>query len=530
MNSTGNQSKSARYRLAGGLLGMAAFAAGACLVSPAAWADDASQPVSAARLSSVDGQVQLSQGGQALADQAVVNTPLFEGTRVVTGDDGRAEIQLEDGSVARISPNSSLTLTVLRGQNGVSDAEITLDSGLGYFELQGGQSGGSANGQAGTIRIRFGDSVVTASGFSVFRINLDNPPGELAVFSGNAHLEWGNAIAVDLHGGESVVLNGADAARYDLTESIEPDSWDTWNSDRDQMLNAEAASKTGATNGFADSSNPAWNDLDANGNWYNVPGQGYVWSPYDAANTGWDPYGNGNWMWGPQSGYFWVSSYPWGYLPYQCGNWNFYDGFGWGWAPGLAGCAPWWGGAYFGPNIGIGFGGYRPPIPPRRPHPYPPGGRGGKVGPYPLLAVNRRPAIVNGGLPARDKAAPAVIAGQTVQPIRPLAPRPQYQRTATDSGAVNRPAYSGMGMAGGPAGAVSQNPGGSRTGNFVQSPGARPAAPSAGGQHVPAARPSYFSGGSVASHPASEGSGGGSAGGGGAVHAGGGGGGGGSHR
>ena len=35
---------------------------------------------------------------------------------LATGDDGRAEIQFEDGSVARISPDSSLTLSALRGQ------------------------------------------------------------------------------------------------------------------------------------------------------------------------------------------------------------------------------------------------------------------------------------------------------------------------------------------------------------------------------------------------------------------------------
>src|ERR1039458_2284781 len=236
-------------------LGLAALAMTTVLTSAAAFADDQAQAASAARLSSVDGQVQISQGNQVIADQAVANAPLFEGTRVTTGDNGRAEIQLEDGSVARLSPNSSLILAALHGQGETGNAEIVLGSGLGYFELQGG-------GQGGAIRIRFGDSQVTSSGFSVLRINLDNAPGDLAVFSGNAHLERGSSVAVDLHGGESVALSGTDPAHFDLSESIEPDSWDTWNSDRDQVLTAEASSRTAATKGFADSSNPAWNDLD----------------------------------------------------------------------------------------------------------------------------------------------------------------------------------------------------------------------------------------------------------------------------
>jgi hypothetical protein len=58
----------------------------------------------------------------------VENTPLFEGSLVTTGDDGRAEIQFEDGSVVRLSPNSSLTLAVLRGQGSSAEAEIALET------------------------------------------------------------------------------------------------------------------------------------------------------------------------------------------------------------------------------------------------------------------------------------------------------------------------------------------------------------------------------------------------------------------
>ncbi len=408
------------------VLGLAALSLTIFFAEPAAFADDQGQAASAARLSSVDGQVQLSQGSQVIADQAVANVPLFEGTRVVTGDNGRAEIQFEDGSVARLSPNSSLILTALRSQGNAGETGVTLNSGLGYFELQGA-------GQGGVIRIHFGDSQVTASGFSVVRINLDNPPGELAVFSGNAHMERASAGAVDLHGGESVALSATDPAHFDVSESIEPDSWDSWNSDRDQVLTAEASARTPATRGFADSSNPAWNDLDANGNWYNVPGQGNIWSPYEASNSGWDPYGNGFWMQTPGYGYIWASGNPWGYLPYQCGTWNYYDAFGWGWAPGMGGCAPWWGsGVYYGPNVGTVFGGYRPPL---RPHPRQPIGHLGLVAASPIIPVTRKPMGGNAILPPRDRSGPVTIGGQSVQPIRPISPRVQYERSA--SGFVN---------------------------------------------------------------------------------------------
>ncbi len=481
------------------MLGLAAM----LLAMPALRADDAGPAARAVRLSSVDGQVQIAQGKQVIAAAAVANAPLFEGTRVTTADDGRAEIQFEDGSVARLSPNSALTLNVLRGNGASGEAEIEMNGGLGYFEIQGG-------GQAGAIRVKFGDSIITASGYTVMRVNLDNPPGELAVFSGNAHLERGTAMSVDLHGGESVTLNGSDASHYTLNENIEPDSWDSWNADRDQALNAEASAATGASKNYPNGSNPAWNDLDANGNWYNVPGQGNIWSPNEASDPGFDPYGNGYWMNSPGYGPMWISGYSWGYLPYQCGMWNWYDDFGWGWAPGFGGCSPWWfGGGYFYPNIGIGFGGYRPPLRPRPPR-RPLGGTG-------LIAVNRRMTGVTGTLPLRDRTGIVTIAGHAVMPLHPLSPRPQYDRSA--SGFVNRTVVTNVGgvpatgqARGGPSSAAGR-PGSAPTS------GARSAS---GGTHASSA--SHASGGGGGAPHFSSGGGGG---GGGASHGGGGGGGGG---
>jgi hypothetical protein len=375
-------------------------------------ADTGGAPGRAARLSDVEGQVQLTQGGGVLADHALINTPLFEGTQVATGDDGRAEIQFDDGSVARIPPDSSLTLTVLK-QGG--DTEVSLDSGMGYFELQDGSQGNP-------VRVRFGSNVVTASGFTVFRVKLDNGPGELAVFSGNAHLDGTNGASLDLHGGESLALSD-----FNLTEAIEPDSWDAWNSDRDQAETTAEAGSTPATDNLPNSNNPAWGDLNSNGTWYDVPDQGYVWSPYEASNSGFDPYGSGYWMWTPGYGYVWVSGYPWGYMPFQCGAWNWYNSFGWGWAPGM--CNTWWGGGVWGFNVGSMPVWYRLPLrphPPRPINPRPVEGHNRPIGIRPLapvIAVNRREVSGAPVLPPREPGHPVQIGGVVAQPLRPVAPR-----------------------------------------------------------------------------------------------------------
>ncbi|MGA8731588.1 MAG: DUF6600 domain-containing protein, partial [Terracidiphilus sp.] len=388
---------------------------------PGLMAQQAGPAARAVRLSNVEGQVQLSQGNTVLAAQAVVNTPLFEGTQIKTSEDGRAEIQFEDGSIARVSPDSSLTLGELRQQGDSTDTLLVLDSGLGYFELQGDTA-------SDHIRVQFDGNTVTTTGFSVLRINLDNPPGEVAIFSGNAHLEGGNTIALDLHGGESVKLNGVDPGNYALSEAIEPDSWDAWNSDRDQALTSQEADRTVATNSVPNSNNPAWSDLDANGNWYNVPGQGYVWSPYEAQNAGWDPYGCGSWVSTPAYGYGWASCEPWGFMPYNSGLWNYYDGFGWGWEPGFGG--PWWGGGIWVSNIGNAPFHYHPPIRPRGGPVRPGGGNlpiraGGRYEPNPVIAVNRM-RYTAAGPPIRAKGSPVTVAGNTVQPLRPIASRPTY--------------------------------------------------------------------------------------------------------
>jgi len=413
-------------------------------LAPALHADDGDgngQPGRAVRLSSVDGPVQIVQGGQVLADQAIANTPLFEGTQLNTGDNGRAEVQFEDGSVARIPPQSSLTLSVLRPGG---ETEILLSSGMGYFELQGGSQGSP-------MRVRFGSDVVTASGFTVLRVKLDDGPPSLAVFSGNAHLE-GAGGSVDLHGGESLAVNGPNPADSSVAESIEPDSWDAWNSDRDQALTASETAPSDAN--LPQSNNPAWGDLSANGTWYDVPGTGSIWSPYEASNSGWDPYGTGSWMYTPGYGYVWVSGEPWGYMPYQCGAWNYYDAVGWGWAPG--GCQTWWGGGYGGGGWIFTVGAIprwyklpvRPPGPPRPRDPHPVL-RAHSVGPAPMIPIHRTMPVQGTALPPRDRATPVNIGGTVASPMRPEPVRTMFnhqpapgQGNRTVTGPPERPVYS----------------------------------------------------------------------------------------
>ena len=193
---------------------------------------------------------------------------------------GRPKSSLRTAVWLRLAPDSSLTLAVLRGAGASADAEMALTTGLAYFEFQGG-------GLAGQMRVRFGSSVATTSGFTALRVAMDTPPGSLAVFSGNVHIEIAAATA-------AAPCSRSPWRRRHRARSRRPESILSRRIDRAELvgrvelrprqaLTAEAAAQTEAPANLGETGNPAWNDLDANGSWYDVPGQGYVWSPYDAA-------------------------------------------------------------------------------------------------------------------------------------------------------------------------------------------------------------------------------------------------------
>jgi hypothetical protein len=441
----------------------------------------------------VEGQVRVTQDGQVIADPATTNLPLFEGSQISTGNDGKAEVQLEDGSVARISPNSTLTLTELSQQGNSKRTAAVVNGGLVYLEMQ-------PSTDANRFVVSFGPVSFSARSNSVVRVNEDTPPGQIAVFSGDVQATEGNNAPIEAHGGQNLSFDVD--GHSDLAGTIAPDSWDGWNADMDQAVSQEQEQKTVASGEIANNQSLGASDLDANGNWYNVPGQGYVWSPYVASEPGWDPYGYGNWVNYPRFGYVFVSGYPWGYAPYACGNWDFYDGFGWGWNAGL-GCNPWWGyGGGWAFNYRTYPMGYRPPM---RPHPGPvrPGGGIGLAVSH-MIPVDRRPGGFGGSGVVRSTG-PVTIGGRVVQPLRPIAVRQPYDRGGL--GYTPRATGNGFGNTGRPS-LLNQGsrPQGGQPGGY----GARPSQPSRpqGGQ------PSHLSGGNTggggSSHMSSGGGGGGS--------------------
>jgi ferric-dicitrate binding protein FerR (iron transport regulator) len=376
------------------------------------------KPFRAARLTFLTGDVHVDQANSASKDSAVLNMPLVEGAVISTGEDGQAELEFEDGSLVRLTPNSGVSLVKLSvdgSGNFVTRAAIT--GGLTYLELRAGTKY--------QYSVDAGGDVITPVENSTVRVDFDESPAAVSVLSGSAHVAANSGSSdVDAIAGQTVRMDAeSQGATYLVKQAIEPESWDQWNDERDQAAAGDSASQTAARDQYAGDQGYGWSDLDANGTWYNVPGQGEVWQPNVADDSGdgsggagaggFDPYGYGSWVWTPV-GYSWASGYGWGWLPYRCGQWFYWDSFGWGWQPGGS-C-----GVFGFGGFGYGLGGinihhppsfwHRPRRPVPGPGPFHPIVNGGS-GPVPI-AVARS----TGGRVTSVK----TIAGRTVEPLAPV--------------------------------------------------------------------------------------------------------------
>ena len=375
---------------------------------PASAAD--AKPMRVARLTFLAGAVRVERvDNTAGEDQPVLNMPLVEGTRLVTGDYGQAEVEFEDGSVVRLTPRSALSLDVLALTDGAARTQMTLLGGMGYFELR------KAPGYAYLLQVA--GMLVTPAANVTLRINADEPAANISVLTGEVRVEQAgketggsqtDGFKATVRQGESLRGDSKDESRYFLNAQIAPESWDQWNESRDAAAADDADVRTTARDGFAGQQGYGWSDLDANGSWYDIPGQGQTWQPA-AADDGFDPYGYGSWVY-VNTSYVWVSGYAWGWTPFRCGRWNYTTGFGWGWLPGRScGVFGFAGeeGGYGGVHVFRGPPHYSKPL---RPLPGPPHG--------PVHPI----VIVHGPDGARPplKGGPVVVGKTRLDPLKPV--------------------------------------------------------------------------------------------------------------
>src|SRR4051812_24769208 len=77
----------------------------ALIIAPFSFADSYARIV---RLSDVDGSVQIDRNTGNGFEKAIPNMPITQGVRLETGSTGRAEVEFENGSVVRLTEETSL--------------------------------------------------------------------------------------------------------------------------------------------------------------------------------------------------------------------------------------------------------------------------------------------------------------------------------------------------------------------------------------------------------------------------------------
>lgn len=321
------------------------------VIAGAAYADS---HVRIVRLSSVEGQVQIDRATGQGIERAILNTPIVEGTRIVTGADGLAEVEFENQSALRLTENSEVKFTqLLMNDAGSKINRITVEKGLVYLD--------TASKGDDSYLITAGDRSLTVGRDTLLRISATPDQLQVAVFKGEAQVE-GQDQSVVVHKKETLTADLKTASPYVIAKGVEQNQFDNWNKEREDY------GKTYADNqGYGGPSHAyGLQDLNYYGDFFYAGGYGYVWQPYGFAGSmvNWNPYMNGAWMFYPGMGYAWASAYPWGWLPFHYGSWAFINGAGWAWVPGRYN-GQWYSNAYqIVPRVTKAPTGWTAPVPP----------------------------------------------------------------------------------------------------------------------------------------------------------------------
>ena len=267
-----------------------------------------------ARISLIHGDVTMQRGDSGDTSAVELNTPLGPGDKVFTGRGSRAEIQLDWADVLRLDENASANIATLEGNR----IQVQISQGLGFFSI--------LRGSEANVEIDTPNVAITPHGEGRYRIEV-TPSGDtlVTVRDGQADVSTPDG-STPLRKDDLITVRGSgNDAQFQIARAPGSDEFDRWSADRDQTItNAESSRRTNQYyTGAA--------DMDAYGQWEQVPDYGYVWSPREA--VGWAPYRHGRWIWQAYWGWTWLADEPWGWAPYHYGRWFTYND-SWVWWPG----------------------------------------------------------------------------------------------------------------------------------------------------------------------------------------------------
>ncbi len=202
------------------------------------------------RLSFVEGNVQMDQRDGRGFQKAFLNMPIGQGTILLTRDEGRAEVEFENGSTIRIARDSQLEFQQLGLRTaGNKFSAIDITEGTAYFDIKKKSEDEfvvTVNGQQ-----------ITAPKDARFRLRAGKDGANLAVFKGEIDFDTGGGKQVEVRKNESIELDAKDSNRYFLSREITTDPLDAWDLEREKYRDQYFAASSYAYNpaysyGYAD--------------------------------------------------------------------------------------------------------------------------------------------------------------------------------------------------------------------------------------------------------------------------------------
>ena len=269
------------------------------------------------RLSVVEGDVRFTRQahGDPLADakasweKAQPNLPVRQGY-VVSTDDGRAQVEFENGAMAFLSANTVLDFYDLSLEDGVRTTRLVLRQGSASFYI--------APFAGEYFSVTGGDFTVEANGRGSFRLNNFDDGSHVAVLSGHVTVLH-KKETTQLVKGQFLSMKAGDDSQ-NIGQLPTEDDFDRWVAGRIESISTatNASRQYTATSYYA----PGFADLYMFGDWFGCGGYGYGWRPF-GASFAWSPFTTGQWIWDPGFGWTWMSFQPWGWAPYHYGGWLF---------------------------------------------------------------------------------------------------------------------------------------------------------------------------------------------------------------
>ncbi len=267
------------------------------------------------RLSQIREKVELDRNIGKGFEPTITNMPIVQGARLKTLQ-GWAEVEFEDNSSARITPDSEMDFSQLgRTSSGSTINRLKLQRGTLYVSL--------AKTKGNDFVVEVGGERVTLPPESHIRLDVYPSGSELYVFQGKVQVQDEHSTML-VEKGHSLAFNAPGQAEPLLARDRTPGLYDNWDKASTEFHSFRA-------NGVSPYAYGA-QDLNYYGAFANVDGCGQVWRPY-FTSAAWDPFASGLWANYADAGYSFVSPYPWGWLPYHSGAWLNCGGQ-WGWQPG----------------------------------------------------------------------------------------------------------------------------------------------------------------------------------------------------